>query len=127
MKRIATGDKLVDWFFKNVIRALNEGIEEIYIQDRVMDRGDDLCGLLKDDRIYLSSSRNKNPNDSAKVLLHEVIHFLFDDLTEDDVLFLEDELWARLSKQQKEILKFYITNLAKNRSAIPQQSGLTSS
>lgn len=112
MKNVATGDKLVDWFFKKVIEALNDDIDEIHLQEKVQDDGVDLCGLLKDEEIYLSTSRNKGPDALAKVLLHEVLHFLFEDLSEEEVLFLEDTLWDKLSGQQKEILKFYITNLA---------------
>lgn len=109
--RVASGDKLIDWFFNKVIQALNEDVE-VRIRRKVLSDGDDLCGLLDDDEIYLSESRHKNKEEMAKTLLHEVLHFIIPDLKEDDVLFLEDEVWKRLSSGQKTLLTLYITHFS---------------
>jgi hypothetical protein len=108
VKQVSSGDRLVDWFFNKVVTALNEDIEAIRIKNKLLDGQQELLGFLENDIIYLSKENCKNLNFMTKVLLHELLHSVFDDLSEEDVLKLENLLWKRLSKKQKEILKFYL-------------------
>ncbi len=113
-RRISSGNKLVDWMFVLIVRALNKEAGDIY---KVKDLRDPdlpqrkLCGYKDEyNNIFLNANKNKNANRSemAKTLLHEAAHIAFEREAESRVLDLEEILWEMLSSEQQKIIKSYI-------------------
>lgn len=121
-RRISSGNKRADKFFKRVINILNsDKVWNIFLRKRIKSRNyarkkyEYICGAVDrdDDETYeivLASDRrlHKSRVEIAKTLLHEVLHILYPQKREPEILELEYYWWEKFSKKQRLILKFYV-------------------
>jgi len=131
-RRISSGDKKTDAFFKRLIDALNgDKTWNIYLVSSIKDKkykgkrnylfgvyddGDDEGGDFMND-IFLARDRrlHKSKNEIAQTLLHEVLHIIFPKVHELKIRDLELFWWKRFSKKQRSILKSYIPKVVVNK------------
>lgn len=101
----------LDGLFGKFLRVLNEATIHKKIRLRHPDTGADLSGYrdASNEEIFLCPAPKGVPGeDTTKVLVHELCHYVFPKLPEDGVIFLEEFLWCRLNEKQKRMLGGYI-------------------
>jgi len=105
---ITSGDALVDWFWRAMIFSLNEEVEEIKWVHHL--RGGGFDGIWSPDERIISLNDDLFSDEKLKTFIHEVCHVFLDitDLEEKLNWDLEEILWKKLSRKQKEILLLYI-------------------
>lgn len=116
-QRISSGNKRIDKFFEKIVNVLNsDEVEAIYLVKSLKDpdrKKEYLCGYLDEEGIIFLSKdkrKNRNKNEIAQTLLHEVLHAIFPKDSEDIIYAKEEYYWSVFSNRQKEILRFYIPN-----------------
>lgn len=120
-RRISSGDKLVDWFFMELIRTLNRPGTHIYliksIKDRSRGKQRGLLGLcVPSGSIYYSelfvadswAGIRRSKDKKGSTLLHECAHALLPGVRNRSIERLEKLLWSRLNPRQKNIVKSYL-------------------
>jgi len=101
----------LDGFFGKFIRALNEITVYKNIRLRHPDTGRALCGYCdpsKEEIFLCPAPKGMVAESTAKVLVHELCHYVFPKLPEEGVIFLEEFLWCGLNEEQKRILRGYV-------------------
>lgn len=116
-QRISSGNKKTDILFKRIIDTLNsDEIEAVHLVKSLRDpdrrsKRKYLCGYIDGEGIiFLSKDKRKNRDidEIAQTLLHEVLHAIFPENSENMIYDKEKHYWLSFSEKQKEILKFYI-------------------
>lgn len=117
-----SGDKLVDWIFKQFILILRKPTVHIRRKKRVIDR-DLRVFSLKGMSIFhaspyhidiqISSARSQNPNRDEEVdtLIHELGHLLFHKFNkteERSMEQMEEILASRFTQEQRRFLKSFL-------------------
>lgn len=105
-----TGNKEVDLPFCRIVRAVRKGKVKVYKVKILRDpdnRRKEIAGFLCDGHreVYVIHELPDWP--AQKVLIHEGLHFLYDELKEEVIEGLEDFFWDNLTdKQKKYLLRF---------------------
>ena len=115
-----SGNKLVDWHFRQVIYYLENKVSAILIVNKSLKDPRNKKILLRGyidvnhkgrAIIFVSGIKNTHADREmmGKTLTHEVAHgFLEDYVHEKSILTLEDLLWNAFTKDQKNIIKSFL-------------------
>lgn len=105
--------KRVDNLFSLFLHFLKNGDVEIRrIKDlKNPDDGEKISGLLWNKKIYIEHALDRK--ELIKTLIHELTHYFFDnpDIEENLVIKMEEFLWEKLSKKQKDELWEYMPQI----------------
>jgi hypothetical protein len=105
-----SGDRNVDWEFRQLIRVLDREVEAIRKKKVLRDPDDRrkfFRGLLMHGKeIYLSSHKKDGP--IVKTLIHEAAHLLYPCVPNRYIYEKEEILWKRFTDEQKRLLRSYI-------------------
>lgn len=116
----SSGDRLVDWHFKQIIGPLIKGEIIIRKKKRLFDMSDKpprkaIRGFYSPqengpDIIYLSSSKRKHPNrqEMLKTMIHELAHHFHNETSHPAIYELEEILALKFTDDQKKYLKQFI-------------------
>jgi hypothetical protein len=111
-----SGDKLVDWIFKQFVFYLRRETMRIRRKRRLVLEDDPkrelLAGLLNADRDTISinpaKSVHKNRDEELITLIHELSHLVFSETRERFIDQIEGIILRKLTQEQKEHLKSFI-------------------
>lgn len=105
--------KCIDNLFLLFLDILRKGDVAVHrIKDlKNPDDGKKISGLLWNKKIYIEDGLDQA--ELIKTLIHELIHFIFDDLSVEEILVvnMEELIWQKLSEEQKNQLWEYIPQI----------------
>lgn len=116
---ISCGDPLCDLIFKEFLTTLNKSkgdVIKIRLKKKLYDPADKfkkaLIGLYipEENLIYINPSKyiHRSRIMIVKTLIHELSHIIFFPTSEKRIRSIEEILWKKFNKNQKNILKSYI-------------------
>lgn len=116
-----SGDKLVDWVFKQFIFFIRRETLSIKRKKRLLNPDDKhrraICGLMDPQSepkiiITINSARRVHPSKDAEVetLIHELSHIVFWKTPERFIGQVEKILVNKFTKEQKTFLKSFLPN-----------------
>ncbi len=121
-RELRSGDPLVDWFFRQFVRALCDERVRIVRKRRLVNPDDPrrrvIRGLMDPDihpsgnqiQILINAARNthRNRNEEVETLVHELAHVILPKTPERGILTVENIMARRLTRQQRAVLKTFL-------------------
>lgn len=107
-KKPLSGLCLVDWHFIEIVNAIENVLEKIYLKKVLKDTTDHrkrLLGYLGEDHKIAFIAHEPPDAPAVRNLLHEALHVTMPYVSERRIRVLEENLWQLLTDNQKKYLR----------------------